>query len=215
MTMTNLPSFFRSARIVAVVRKISPETLPDVVAALVQGGLTAIEVTMESSGAAHSIAALRATYDARVAIGAGTIRTVAQLDEAVQAGADFLVCPHFNPRLMQRASQLGCALVPGVLTPSEIGMALDAGAQVVKLFPAGRMGPEYIKDLLGPFDDLQIMVTGGIGEADAASYIRAGAIAVGMGSSLFPRADMIAGDFSAIAARTRRLLAQIDEVVTV
>ncbi|GMA56515.1 hypothetical protein GCM10025858_10180 [Alicyclobacillus sacchari] len=98
-------------------------------------------------------------------------------------------------------------MVPGVLSPTEVRAARQAGAEAVKIFPAAAMGPGYVRDLRGPFGDLQAMVTGGIDETNARQFIDAGAIAVGMGSSLFPKAEIAARDFASIAHRAERLRA--------
>ncbi|WAH36036.1 bifunctional 4-hydroxy-2-oxoglutarate aldolase/2-dehydro-3-deoxy-phosphogluconate aldolase [Alicyclobacillus dauci] len=172
MNITDLGNFLRDVKIVAVVRKVPEEVVGDVVSALVQGGISALEITLDSAGAIKTIASLRERFGDKVAIGAGTVLTTAQLNEAVKAGAEFLVGPHFDAQLVERARTLETFMIPGVLTPTEIQNARAVGAEVVKVFPAGTMGPSYIKDLLGPFGDLKMMVTGGISEKMRRTFLR-------------------------------------------
>lgn len=213
MKRAEISRVLQRAGIVAVLRKIPESAVIQVVEALVLGGIRALEVTLDSPGAPETISSLREKYDGQVTIGAGTIISNVQLDDAVRAGAEFLVCPHFDSSLLKQADTHQVPLVPGVLTPTEIQVAIQLGAEVIKVFPAGTMGTSYIKDLLGPFGDLKIMVTGGISEENAGQFLQAGAIAVGMGSSLFPKSDVEAGDWNSIANRARRLMTLVQNTV--
>ncbi|WP_067617975.1 bifunctional 4-hydroxy-2-oxoglutarate aldolase/2-dehydro-3-deoxy-phosphogluconate aldolase [Alicyclobacillus acidiphilus] len=209
MKMGQVAQFLEDARVVVVVRRLPEEVFADVIRALIDGGIQALEITMDAKGAAGLIRQVRDAYGDRATIGAGTVLTEGQLKEAVEAGAEFLVGPHFDPALLSLANERGLPLIPGVLTPSEIQSARLAGAEALKIFPAGTMGPGYIKDLLGPFHDLQAMVTGGITEDNAPEFIRAGAKAVGMGSSLFPKDEIANRDYAAISRRVDRVLASL------
>lgn len=211
MKSEEIADVLTGARVVPVLRKIPENVVGQVVDALASGGVQALEITLDSAGAEGTIEKLREKYAGRIAIGAGTVLSVAQLDMAVHAGAEFLVCPHFDMQLVERAKALRVPIVPGVLTPTEARTATLAGAEVVKVFPAGTMGPSYIKDLLGPLSDLKIMVTGGITEENALAFIRAGAIAIGMGSALFPQTEVASQDWDAIANRAKGLLSTIRE----
>jgi 2-dehydro-3-deoxyphosphogluconate aldolase/(4S)-4-hydroxy-2-oxoglutarate aldolase len=143
---------------------------------------------------------------ADVVVGAGTIRDRDQLDAAVAAGADFLVTPHLDPRLLEAMLATGVPVLPGVMTPSEVAAALDAGAQAVKLFPASTVGPRHLRALRGPFPDLPVVPTGGIGAADVRSWLDAGALAIGAGSELCPAAAIRGGDAGALSAAARDYL---------
>ncbi|RIV23123.1 bifunctional 4-hydroxy-2-oxoglutarate aldolase/2-dehydro-3-deoxy-phosphogluconate aldolase [Alicyclobacillaceae bacterium I2511] len=202
----NVSELFTQAKVVAVVRKIPRESFLDVMDALVNGGIRAIEITMDSTDAASGIADLNRRYGDQVVVGAGTVFAKEQVREAVDAGAKFLVCPHLDVSLIEQSLKLNCPLVPGVFTPTEIHTALAAGAEVVKVFPASSLGASFVRDVLGPFAGLQMMVTGGLNVNNFLDFLQAGAIAVGMGSSLFPRADIEMKNWSAITKKAKQLL---------
>jgi 2-dehydro-3-deoxyphosphogluconate aldolase/(4S)-4-hydroxy-2-oxoglutarate aldolase len=151
-------------------------------------GLTALEVPFTVLGAADAIGTLRARLGSNVLVGAGTVRTVEQLDDAVAAGAEFLVAPGLNRSVLEAARSAGLPLVPGVYTASEVDLALSLGLTLLKLFPAIPAGPEYMAALSQPFPEARFVPTGGVGPRNAAAFIRSGAAALGMGSSIFPAA---------------------------
>ena len=185
-------------RLIGIVR-LDDEALA-VAAAMVaiDAGLEAVEVTFTLPSAARAIERLRAARPAAL-IGAGTVRQADELSAAVAAGAQFLVAPGLNTDLLAAAQRSGVPMLPGVFTPSEVDLALRLGAETLKLFPAEPSGPAYMAALLQPFPAARLVPTGGIGPDNAAAYLRAGAAAVAMGSSLFP---------------ARRINAEGPEVVT-
>jgi len=203
------PAFARlaDARLVAVVCADRPELAVRVAKALLDVGLAIIEFTFTTPGAAEALAAVRATYGERVVLGAGTIREPAQVDAAVRVGADFLVTAHLRPDLLAAMLATSLPVAPSVFTPSEVARALDAGAEVVKLFPASTGGPAHLKALRGPFSELRIIPTGGIDLANATSWLAAGALAVGGGGELLSRALMRDVRWDEITERTRRFVA--------
>jgi 2-dehydro-3-deoxyphosphogluconate aldolase/(4S)-4-hydroxy-2-oxoglutarate aldolase len=202
----NIAQFLSKVKVVAVIRKIPESALDHVAGALITGGIRAIEITLDSQGATRGIARIRDKYPDKVVIGAGTVLNADQLKDAVDAGAEFLVSPHLDLHLIEQADAIGRPLIPGVLTPTEVYSALRTGTEVVKVFPGGTMGPSYIQNLLGPFGNLKIMVTGGITDQNASEFIQAGAVAVGIGSALFPRVDVETQNWKSIEDRARRLL---------
>jgi 2-dehydro-3-deoxyphosphogluconate aldolase/(4S)-4-hydroxy-2-oxoglutarate aldolase len=137
--------------------------------------------------AARAIEKLRVEHPAAL-VGAGTVRTLSELEAAAAAGAQFLVAPGLNPDLLDAARKLGLLFVPGIFTASEIDLALRMGVELLKLFPAEPQGPGYLASLLQPFPDARMVPTGGVSAANAVGYLRAGAAALAMGSSLFPAA---------------------------
>jgi len=202
--MTDRYAPLQQAGLVAVVRAQQPELAVRLVAALLAGGIRAIELTFTIPGASEALAEVRRTHGDAVLLGAGTIREPSQIDAAVRAGADFLVTPHLRPDLLAAMLATGLPVIPGVLTPSEVAAALDAGAEVVKLFPASAMGPGYLRSLRGPFPDLRVVPTGGIDAPDLADWFGAGALAVGVGSELAPRALLAEGRWEELTARAVR-----------
>jgi 2-dehydro-3-deoxyphosphogluconate aldolase/(4S)-4-hydroxy-2-oxoglutarate aldolase len=175
-------------RIVAVVRRV-PE--PDrVVAALREGGIRIVEITLDSEDAFDTIDRLR--DDEELLVLAGTVRTASEAEAAAAAGAAACVSPSVVPEVIERCATLGLPSIPGALTPSEIETAWRLGSAMVKLFPASLGGPGYVRDVLAPLGDIPLLVTGGIDTTNAGEYLRSGAAAVGVGSALVNAPDVIA-----------------------
>lgn len=170
-------------RLIAVLRVGRAELVEPAVAALAAGGIGSIELTFTIPAMAGALERTRSAYP-DLLLGAGTIREPDQARAAAAAGADFLVTPHVEPRLLSSCLDTGLAAMPGVLTPSELAQALEAGAPLVKLFPAASVGTGHLKALLGPFPGVRIVPTGGIGRSDVRPWLEAGAFAVGVGGEL-------------------------------
>lgn len=175
----------RAAGIIAIVRgNFAPDRLRRIADALVAGGVTALEVTLNSAAALEGIALLRQGLGGGVLIGAGTVRTATDVEAAVSAGATFLVSPNFDQASAARARELGVVHLPGVFTATEAQSAFAAGCNMVKLFPADALGPAYLRALRAPLDDIGFVPTGGIDAENIGEYVRAGAVAFGVGSAL-------------------------------
>jgi 2-dehydro-3-deoxyphosphogluconate aldolase / (4S)-4-hydroxy-2-oxoglutarate aldolase len=172
-------------------------------------GLSLIEITWNSDRAPELIGRLR-TELPHCIIGTGTLLTLEQLYEAIEAGAQFLFTPHVNSTLIAAAVKAGVPIVPGALTPTEIMTAWEAGASCVKVFPIQAVGgASYIKALQGPLGHIPLIPTGGVTLENARELIIAGAIAVGLSGELFPKALVTAQDWQAIAQRARTLKEQL------
>lgn len=194
----------RAAGIIAIVRGNYPlDRLVEIGETLAAGGIGAIEVTLNSAAALAAIRALRTALGGQLLVGAGTVRTVSDVDAALGAGAVFLVSPNFDPVAVERSSAAGVVHLPGVFTASEAQAAHAAGCSLVKLFPADALGPSYLQALRAPLDDVGFVPTGGIDAGNIADYVRAGAVAFGVGSALVRRDEI---DLSALAARARDLV---------
>ena len=187
----------RAARVVAILRRVP--AVEHVCDELVAAGITVLEVTLDSDDALETIARLRARGDATVL--AGTVRTEAEAAAAIAAGAEACVGPAFVPAVVEQCLRLGVPAIPGALTPTEIEAAWQAGAALVKVFPGTLGGPGYLREIAAPLRDIPLLVTGGINADNAADFLAAGAVAVGVGSSLTGAAD--------IAAEARRLVAAV------
>jgi 2-dehydro-3-deoxyphosphogluconate aldolase / (4S)-4-hydroxy-2-oxoglutarate aldolase len=179
----------RAHRLIVVLRRVEPrERLLELVAELADDGVRAFEITMDATTAADDIAAVRAGLLARAdgpfLVGAGTILRREQLDAARRAEADFGVAPAFDAEVVRAAVASGLPFIPGALTPSEIIAAWNAGATFVKLFPASAVGPALVRELRGPLPDVGLVPTGGIDASNAAAFLKAGAVAVGIGSAI-------------------------------
>lgn len=184
----------RGERVVAVLRRVLD--VDPVVEALLAGGIRILEVTLDSEDALATIERLRARPD--VTVLAGTVRTPEQADAAAAAGAEGCVAPALVPEVVERCRELGVPAIPGALTPSEIEAARALGAELVKLFPAGAIGPGYVRDVLVPLAGVPLIVTGGVDPSNARQFIDAGAVAVGVGSALTGSKD--------VEAEARRLV---------
>ncbi len=199
----------RQGKVVAVIRRLLPTVWEDVVRSLVNGGIHILEVTMDAADAPKQIEHVLANYGDSVLVGAGTVLTVEQARQAVAVGSKFLVCPHLDEELMDEANRLGVPMIPGVMTPSEIRRAIKYGAKTVKVFPANVVGPGFVRDVLGPFSGLSMMVTGGLTLDNFASFLQAGAEMVGLGSFLFPRSDLDEMNWVAIEERAKKIMMAI------
>jgi 2-dehydro-3-deoxyphosphogluconate aldolase/(4S)-4-hydroxy-2-oxoglutarate aldolase len=165
----------RAQRVVAILRRV--DDVDRAVDRLAAAGIDLVEITLDSDGALDAIARHPGCL-------AGTVRTVAQVDAAVAAGAAAIVSPAFVPAVVERARELGVPAIPGALTPTEIERAWQAGASLVKLFPGRIGGPAYVGDVLQPLGDVPLIVTGGVSAENAADFLAAGAVAVAAGTSL-------------------------------
>ncbi len=152
--------------------------------ALLAAPILCMEVTMNTPGATDLIGLLRARYGEHMRIGAGTVRTVAQFDAAVDAGAQFTLSPGLNMAVVAQAQEQDVLHIPGVFTASEADAAWQAGCPILKLFPADQGGPAYLKALRAPLDDIAFAPTGGVSAENAAAWRSAGAVALGVGSTL-------------------------------
>ncbi|MGG0528655.1 bifunctional 4-hydroxy-2-oxoglutarate aldolase/2-dehydro-3-deoxy-phosphogluconate aldolase [Bacillus pumilus] len=171
-----------ACKLIAVVRAESEAEGIEIIERLKKKGVRAIEVTYTTPNAEHIIASFQHEQD--LIVGAGTITTLQQAQSAIDAGSQFIVSPGYLPVIGEHLSFHDTLYVPGVLTPSEIMHAKAAGYCLLKLFPSGSFGLSYMKNLQGPFPDIEFIPTGGIHPADVPKWLKAGAVAVGVGSQL-------------------------------
>jgi 2-dehydro-3-deoxyphosphogluconate aldolase/(4S)-4-hydroxy-2-oxoglutarate aldolase len=176
----------RSQRVVAVLRRIANPAV--VIHALREEGLGVFEITLDSQHALETIAALR--DDDELVVLAGTVRTADEVRAAVDAGARACVSPALSPGVVEACREAGVPAIPGAMTPTEIETAWRLGAEMVKVFPAARLGPGFISDVRGPLEDIPLLATGGVDAANAFDFLRAGAAAVGVGSALVGAPDV-------------------------
>jgi 2-dehydro-3-deoxyphosphogluconate aldolase/(4S)-4-hydroxy-2-oxoglutarate aldolase len=194
---------------IAVIRLQDPATLPGVVDALVAGGVRALEVTMTVPGAVDLIRAIAPTLPREFLLGAGTVVDASTANAVIDAGARFVVGPIFRPAVIEAGHRRNVPVIPGCFSPTEIFAAWDAGADIVKVFPATPLGPGFFKDIRGPLPHVKLMPTGGVTVENAGEWIRAGAVAVGIGTALLDGAAIAKGDYRAIAERAQRLIENI------
>ena len=190
-------------KVTAIVRGIPADKVCLVADALLAGGVRCIEVTFNTPGAADMIRALKRDYGSKMLVGAGTVLDTETCKTAIDAGADFSLTPALNTAVITMCNRYGKVAVPGVMTPTEILTAMEAGAEIVKVFPAGSLGTSYIKDVLGPLNHAAIMAVGGVDADNAAAFFKAGAKCIGVGSALVSKALIESGDYAAITTRAQ------------
>ena len=190
--------------VIAVIRADSGEQLVNVCRALAEGGVRACEITMTTPGALEAIAAASRALGDEALIGAGSVLDAHTARSAILAGARFIFSPILNVEVIEMAHRYDCVAVPGALTPTEILTAWSAGADVVKVFPANHFGPQYIKDIHGPMPQVKLTPTGGVGLNTAADWIKAGAVAIGVGSSLVKKDLLAAGEWDDLSALAKQ-----------
>jgi len=196
-------------RTIAVIRTSRLSLGCQMAQAIASGGMPLIEITWNSDRAPELISQLRRELP-HCTIGTGTLLNLEQLQQAIEAGAQFLFTPHVNTMLIEAAVEAGVPIVPGALTPTEIVTAWDSGATCVKVFPIEAVGgANYIKSLQGPLGHIPLIPTGGVTLENAKEFIKAGAIAVGLSGDLFPKPLIAAQDWDAIAQRAKTLKQQL------
>jgi 2-dehydro-3-deoxyphosphogluconate aldolase / (4S)-4-hydroxy-2-oxoglutarate aldolase len=195
--------------VVAVIRVKDPAQVRGVVDALAAGGVRALEVTMTVPRAVDLIREIAPTLPAGFLLGAGTVTDAETARAVIDAGAAFIVSPVFRPAVIEACHTGGVPAIPGCFSPTEILAAHEAGADVIKVFPATALGPQYIKDVRAPLPQVKLMPTGGVSIDNAGDWIRAGAVAVGIGSALLDMKAIDSGRLDVITANARRVIASV------
>jgi 2-dehydro-3-deoxyphosphogluconate aldolase/(4S)-4-hydroxy-2-oxoglutarate aldolase len=195
--------------VVAVIRMKDPGKLRAVIDAMAAGGVRALEVTMTVPGAVDLIRSLAPTLPDGFLLGAGTVTDVATARAVIDAGACFVVGPVFRPDVITACHERDVPAMPGCFSPTEILAAHECGADIVKVFPATMLGPQFLKDVRAPLPQVKLMPTGGVTLDNAGDWIRAGAVAVGLGSALLDAKAIESSHFDVIAANARRVVANV------
>jgi 2-dehydro-3-deoxyphosphogluconate aldolase / (4S)-4-hydroxy-2-oxoglutarate aldolase len=172
------------ARLIAIVRADSPPKIVAAIQSLAAAGVQVAEISLATAGALTALERAARELGDQLLVGAGTVRTPEDAERAIAAGARFLVSPSLDHDVVSLAENSGVLHLPGILSPTELADALAGGADLVKLFPASRLGPGYVRDLLAPFPEARLVPTGGITAANAREFLDAGAVAVAVGSAL-------------------------------
>lgn len=201
--------------VLAVIRGPSEDLTLKMVAALVAGGVTGIEITFTTPNALDVVSALDNEFGSEIVLGMGTLTRPKQAEAAKMAGAIFLVSPHTEKKLAKAMIATGLPVMMGALTPSEVMRARAYGSDVVKIFPGSLGGPDYMKSLKGPFPDIPMMPTGGVSDQNLKDWFSAGAFAVGAGSNLCPKSLALSGEFEQITSIARKYMEAIKEARTV
>lgn len=215
MNMKNVTQLVQETKVVAIVRGLD-SGYEQLAQALYDGGIRAIEVTfnqkdpstwVQTTGAIHAI---RETMGEKMAVGAGTVTTVELVQLAFDAGAEFIVSPDTNEAVIRRTKKLGMVSMPGAMTPTEIRQAYAAGADFVKVFPAGTLGSGYIKAIRGPLNNIPLLAVGGVSENNAGEFMKAGCVGVGVGGNLVNGEWIVQGQWDRITALAKELCASVN-----
>lgn len=195
--------------VVAVIRMKDTDRLLKVIEAVREGGVKCIEITMTVPGAVEIIRQLSGIVPKDVLIGAGTVINEETAQKVMDAGATFVVGPVLNTKMIAACTNRDTPVLPGCYTPTEISTAWNAGADIIKVFPATTLGPKYFKDLRGPFPDIRLMPTGGVTIDNVGEWIAAGACAVGIGSDLLDKKAIDDGRYEVLTERAARMVTNV------
>ncbi|TXK86102.1 bifunctional 4-hydroxy-2-oxoglutarate aldolase/2-dehydro-3-deoxy-phosphogluconate aldolase [Paenibacillus sp. N3.4] len=194
-------------RIIAIVRGVQQSQIAAVADALLKGGVTVMEVTLNTPGALPMIKELQDKFGEHMYIGAGTVLDLEDAKKAVHAGASFLVTPNTDKEVIRWAKNKDIPIFPGAMTPTEIVKAWKAGATAVKIFPSASLGLPYIKELMGPLDHIPMMAVGGVTEENIKQFLQIGCYGLGIGGSLINLKEIEAGNFEWITEKAAGLIA--------
>ncbi len=209
--------YVQQRKIVAIVRGLKPEYIVRLGHAFEEGGIGLMEVTYDQKApetwknTAAAIEAVEKEFGDRVLVGAGTVITPEQVSMTYNAGGHYLVTPTTQPEIIRMGKALGMGLYPGAFSPSEILEAWKAGADAVKVFPAGSLGPGYIKAVRAPLGHIPLMAVGGVNEKNAAEYMKAGCVGIGVGGNLVNREWIENGEWDKVTALAREFIKAVSE----
>ncbi|MFD0870103.1 bifunctional 4-hydroxy-2-oxoglutarate aldolase/2-dehydro-3-deoxy-phosphogluconate aldolase [Paenibacillus residui] len=195
----------KKTRLIAIARGVKREQIVPAAEALLQGGITVMEVTLNTPDALMMIQDLQERLGDRMYIGAGTVLDSDDAQEAVRAGASFLVTPNTDEDVIRYAAEEGIPIFPGAMTPTEIVRAWKAGATAIKIFPSSGLGLPYLKELMAPLDRIPMIAVGGIREDNVRDYLDIGCYAVGVGGSLISLKEIDNGNYNALRDKAARL----------
>ena len=205
-------------KVIAIVRGVAPELCMKVADALYEGGIRLMEITYNLKSpesfqqTADSIAAIAEAYGDRMLVGAGTVVSPELVEMTARANGKFIISPDTNVDVIRRTRELGLVSLPGALTPSEVMIAHNAGADFVKLFPAGTLGIDYVKAVRAPIGHVKMMAVGGIDENNITSFLQAGMSGAGIGGNLVNQKLIASGNFGKIIETARKLVDAVKSI---
>ncbi|MCE7060347.1 bifunctional 4-hydroxy-2-oxoglutarate aldolase/2-dehydro-3-deoxy-phosphogluconate aldolase [Dyadobacter sp. CY343] len=202
-------TLFEKAPIVGIIRNVALEDVKQILPIFREAGLTTVEITMNTPDAAEMISWAIANESEGLNIGAGTVCTKDDLEAALEAGAQFIVTPVINKKVIKSCVKKGIPIFPGAFTPTEIYNAWTLGATMVKIYPATSLGPEYIKDLKAPMNQLKLLPTGGVGLENMTAFLNAGANGLGIGGQLFDKKLIEAKDWAGLKAHFQQFVEKL------
>ncbi|MFT5875413.1 MAG: 2-dehydro-3-deoxyphosphogluconate aldolase/(4S)-4-hydroxy-2-oxoglutarate aldolase [Clostridium sp.] len=204
-------------KIVAIIRGLEEKDIIDTVKALVDGGITLLEFTFDHTNAncientTSKIKLTKNYFRNQVCVGAGTVLNVEEVEKAIDAGAEFIISPNVNTEVIKRTNELDKVSIPGALTPTEAVIAYEAGADYVKLFPAGELGKNYIKALMAPLKHIPFMAVGGINSDNVSEFIEIGMCGVGIGGQLIDKKAIKEKNYDEITKIAKKFVKNINK----
>ncbi|WP_153799108.1 bifunctional 4-hydroxy-2-oxoglutarate aldolase/2-dehydro-3-deoxy-phosphogluconate aldolase [Foetidibacter luteolus] len=200
-----------SVPVIGIMRNVPEDIMHQITEQFAAAGLTTLEVTMNTPWATSAIASLSNKYSDTLNIGAGTVLTLQDLDDALAAGAQFIVTPIVNEDVIKACVSQNIPVFPGAYTPTEIYKAWSLGANMVKVFPASKLGIDYVKEVLAPLNNIKLLPTGGINLNNCTDFLQAGAKALGLATSLFPKDLIENSDWPALRNLFEQYVAKIKQ----
>lgn len=200
---------FKKKPVLGILRGIESDCIEPLTEAVISAGLEAIEITMNTEGAAELIRKMVKCAQGRIVVGAGTVLDKGSLDLALEAGATFIVTPVLIKDVVEYCVKNNIPVFPGALTPQEIYNAWSAGATMVKVFPSNFFGPEYFKEIKGPFNNIELLACGGVTPENMKQYFDCGASAVAFGASVFKKEWLAKKDFANISALVKKYMDEL------
>ena len=208
----------KKRKLIAIVRGVKSGQIVETAGALGAGGIPCLEIAIDQTSGEtvqetfRSIKLVKETFGDRIFLGAGTVLTEEQVNAAAEAGAEYMISPNTDEKVIRRTKAIGKISIPGAFTPSEAVAAYRAGADIVKLFPAGLLGPDYIKAIRGPLGHIPFTAVGGVDLTNAALFLRAGACGVSVGGNLVSLKHIAAGDFAYLTKTAQDFVKAIQDV---
>lgn len=202
--MNSVLESVKENKLVVIYRGYTPQQCLELTRVLYDAGIRLFEVTMNSAQAIESIELLSKEFNDQVAIGAGTVLSADEVDQAESVGAKYIISPNINIDVISRTKELGLISVPGAFSPSEIQTAVETGADIVKLFPINVLGVDYLKQVKGPLDKVLFMPSGGINLALAEQLFASGSIAIGLGVQMFGKEAIESKDWATLTSNAKQ-----------
>lgn len=203
---------FRKKPILGILRGVEIDIIEPLIEAVISGGLGTLEITMNTARAPEIIKKARQVCGGRLCLGAGTVLSMKDLKSALDSGASFIVMPVLNKNIAEYCVKNKIPVFPGALTPQEIYQAYEAGASMVKVFPAKFFGPEYFREIRGPFKNIELLACGGVTSENMYEYFSCGANAVSFGASVFKKDWLLKRDFKSITRAIEMFTADRKEI---
>lgn len=203
-------NIIRETGIIAIIRGITEKEALFTAEALLKSGIRTLEVTFNTPGADIIIKRMLEEFKNEIVVGAGTVTNTVNAVRAIQCGAEFVLAPNLDPDVVSTVKMSGKLMIPGAFTATEVLRCYELGGDIVKVFPVSSVGPQYIKDLRGPYNNIDMIPVGGVDISNARDFIKAGSIALGVGGSLIKKEFLENNDYKALQELAQRFIEEIN-----